>query len=77
LSESVAGKIILFIILIPIYALLIWTLIDPRESLLFGKRWMYNEEPELSDEYLRFTKFVTVFIIVILTIFSIIVFFKL
>jgi hypothetical protein len=67
----------LFIILIPIYALLIWTLIDPRESLLFGKRWMYNEEPELSDDYLRFTKFVTVFIIVILTIFSIIVFFKL
>jgi len=76
LSETIAGKIIMFILLIPTYAILIWSLIDTRESLLWGKRWMYNEEPEISDKYIRFTKIITVVILVTLTIFSYILFFK-
>ncbi len=75
MSEVVAGKIIMFILAIPIYAILIWTIIDTRESLLLGKRWMYNEEPELSDEYIRYTKIVTVVFMIIITMFLIVFFF--
>lgn len=55
------GEIILSVVfMIPVYGLLIWSYLDPEESLLFGKRWMYNEEPELSDEAIRYTKFASI-----------------
>ena len=42
-----AEAIFVFILFVP---LCIWTLISPKESILFGKRWQYAEEPELSEE---------------------------
>jgi hypothetical protein len=48
------------IILIPLYGLLIWTYYCPEESLLFGKRWMYKEEPEISRTAIRYTKFASI-----------------
>lgn len=47
------------VIMIPLYGLLIWTYYNPEESMLFGKRWMYKEEPELSSSAIRYTKFAT------------------
>jgi hypothetical protein len=47
------------IILIPIYGVLTWTYFYPEESILFGKRWMYKEEPEISITAIRYTKFAT------------------
>lgn len=47
----------LFIFMIPIYAMLIWTYFNPEESMLLGQRWMYKEEPEFSDDAIRYTKF--------------------
>ncbi len=32
------GKIICFILLIPVYAILLWSFFDTRESLLWGRR---------------------------------------
>ena len=71
------GDIILgFIIIIPLYGVLIWSYFYPKESLLWGKRWMYQEEPEISDGAIRYIKFASlisvigmslVFIILILT----------
>jgi hypothetical protein len=46
--------------MIPIYGLLIWTYYDPEESMLFGKRWMYKEEPEMSSAAIRYTKFAAI-----------------
>ncbi|WP_442600061.1 hypothetical protein [Neobacillus sp. D3-1R] len=45
------------IILIPLYGVLIWTYRCPEESILFGNRWMYKEEPEISKTAIRYTKF--------------------
>lgn len=65
---KLADIILLFIIMLPIYAVLIWTYFDPEESLLWGKRWMYEEEPELSEEAIRFAKIASIVGIVALTI---------
>jgi hypothetical protein len=46
--------------MLPIYGLLIWTYYDPEESMLFGKRWMYKEEPEMSSAAIRYTKFAAI-----------------
>jgi hypothetical protein len=45
------------VIMIPLYGLLIWTYYYPEESMLVGKRWMYKEEPEISNKAIRYTKF--------------------
>lgn len=42
-----AEAIFVFILFVPIC---IWTLLCPKESILFGRRWQYAEEPELSKE---------------------------
>ncbi|WP_088073045.1 hypothetical protein [Gottfriedia luciferensis] len=76
MSELIAAKIMTFFLLIPLYAILLWTYFYPRESFLLGKRWMYNEDPELSDEYIRYTKIVTLIAIVFITIFALVFFFK-
>ncbi|WP_010676629.1 hypothetical protein [Bacillus timonensis] len=52
-----ADAILYFIFMIPVYAVLIWTYFNPEESMLFGERWMYKEEPEFSDDAIRYTKF--------------------
>ncbi|MFS0673533.1 hypothetical protein [Ornithinibacillus sp. 179-J 7C1 HS] len=55
--ENLSSIIIFIIMLIPLYATLIWTYIEPEESLLFGKRWMYKEDPVPSTKAIRYTKF--------------------
>ena len=53
MAEVILG----LILMIPLYALLIWTYFYPEDSMLFGQRWMYKEEPEFSDDAIRYTKF--------------------
>lgn len=49
-----ATDIILAIIfVIPLYAFFIWTFNCPEDSFLFGKRWQYQEEPEVSPNVVR------------------------
>lgn len=48
------------ILMIPIYGLLIWTYHYPEESILFGIRWMYKEEPEISSKAIRYTRFIAI-----------------
>ena len=64
-----AQIIIFFIISIPLYAALIWSFLEPRESLLFGKRWMYKEEPDISEGALIYTKIASIAGMVLLTLF--------
>ncbi|WP_084268742.1 hypothetical protein [Oceanobacillus damuensis] len=53
---------------IVIYVVLILSYFYPRESILFGKRWMYEEDPEPSEEAIRFARLGAVAGIVIVTI---------
>lgn len=48
-----ADFLLMFILVIPIYGVLIWSYFDPEESLLWGKRWIYKEEPEISEGAIR------------------------
>lgn len=63
-----ASAIVIIILLLPVYGVLIWTYFYPEESMLFGKRWMYNEEPELSEDAIRYTKFISIVAIFLVTI---------
>lgn len=56
------------ILMIPVYALLIWTYIEPEESIMFGRRWRYEVEPEVSPSAVRYAKFSAVIMMVFLPI---------
>lgn len=60
-----------FILAIPVYGVLIWSYFCPQESLLFGKRWMYKEEPEISGSAIRYIKIASFTSIIGLTLFFI------
>jgi len=68
--------IVVIILAMPLYGVLIWSYFYPQESLLWGKRWMYKEEPEIADGAIRYIKVASfisiigltlVFIILVLT----------
>ncbi len=55
------GEIIIAVIfMIPLYAFFIWTYNFPEDSFLFGKRWKYQEEPEVSPNVVRYMKFASI-----------------
>ncbi|MFC4098897.1 hypothetical protein [Paenibacillus xanthanilyticus] len=63
-----AQLIFIFMLMIPLFAVLVWTYLDPESSLKWGRRWMYEEEPEYSEGYLRYMKFASLAAIVFLAI---------
>ncbi len=58
---------IFIVFLIPVYGLLIWSYIEPEESYLWGRRWMYEEEPELSEEAIWLQKKVSIIALIVIT----------
>lgn len=55
------GEIFIAVIfMIPLYAFFIWTYFCPEDSFLLGKRWMYQEEPEVSPNVVRYMKFASI-----------------
>ena len=55
------GEIFIVVIfMIPFYALFIWTYNCPEDSFLFGRRWKYEEEPEVSSEVICYMKFTSI-----------------
>ncbi|GGA72561.1 hypothetical protein [Ornithinibacillus halotolerans] len=59
-----AGLIVTIIILIPVYIILIWSYVEPEESMLFGERWMYQEDPEFSTRSIQFRKFTSLMLMI-------------
>ncbi|PKR77574.1 hypothetical protein CEY16_06445 [Halalkalibacillus sediminis] len=47
---------IIIVLVVPLIALLIWMIKEPEEGYLFGKRWMFRSEPELSEDGVFFTR---------------------
>lgn len=61
-----AAEIFLTVIfMIPLYVFLIWAYSSPEDFLLFGERWKYQEEPELSPNFVRYIKSATVFTMIL------------
>jgi len=62
----------LFLVIIIIYGILIWTYFNPEESLLWGKRGMYKEESQLTESAIRNTKVKALISIIVITLIVII-----
>jgi hypothetical protein len=52
---------IVFVLFIPIFGMLFWSYHYPEDSLLWGKRWMFKEEPELTDIILLYTSHLVIY----------------
>ena len=59
--------------LIP-YVITIWTYFKPKESLLWGKRGIYKEEPEITESAINNTKVKALITIIVYPIIMIIIF---
>ena len=64
---------ICIVLSIPVYGYCIWSLYDPEESFLFFERWRYKETPEVSDLQIKLIQIGSVFAMVIVTIYIIVV----
>ncbi|SFG06014.1 hypothetical protein SAMN05660649_00518 [Desulfotomaculum arcticum] len=73
---SGAELFIFFTFLIPIYGLLIFGYINPEESFLLGRRWMYKEKPELSEEAIYFYKKASLIGIVVITFIALLIIYR-
>lgn len=56
----ISEMIMAAIFMIPLYAFFIWTYSCPEDSFLFGRRWMFEEEPEVSPYVIRYLKFASI-----------------
>lgn len=56
-----------FMLFSPVYGVLIWSYFCPKESLMWGKRGMFKEEPEISDGAIRYTKVASLISLIIIT----------
>ena|SRR5690554_728612 len=54
--------------MIILYGVFIWSYFFPEESMLFGRRWTYDEEPTYSETAIRLSKFTSLNGILFLTI---------
>lgn len=61
-----AELIFFFIICIPVFLILIWQIYNPEDAMLWGKRWMYKEQPEVSDEAIKYTKIMSIIALIVL-----------
>lgn len=72
--KLVAEIFIIVVLMIPVYGILIWTYLYPRESLLWGRKSMYKEEPEFTEGAIRYAKLGSVIFMVVITIMLILYF---
>lgn len=67
-------KFIIILLCLPIIALCIFTIRNPKEALLFGERWRYNnddlEPSEMAIDFARGGSIITLILIGILIIFA-------
>ena len=59
---------ILLIFSIPVYGFGIYAYKEPEDSYMIGKRWMYDNEPELSKEAIKLHKNISLITIIVWTI---------
>ena len=55
----------LILLLLILYGIIIWTYFNPKESLLWGRRWIYKEEPEITESAINNIKAKALFTIIV------------
>ena len=56
--------IALCLFFVPMIVILIWQYKNPKEAILLGRRWLYKNEPEVSEAAVRYVKYASIFGIV-------------
>ena len=56
--------IALCLVFLPIIVLLIWQYKNRKEAILLGRRWLYKNEPEVSEAAVQYVKYASIFGIV-------------
>lgn len=64
----------LFLLLLIVYGIIIWTYFKPKESLIWGRRGIYKEEPEITESAIRNIKVKALITIIVYPIIFIIIF---
>lgn len=67
-------KFIIILVCLPLIAICMFTVINPKEALLFGERWRYNnddlEPSEMAIDFARGGAIITLILIGIIIIFA-------
>ena len=75
--DALIQKILYSILIIPVIGVVIYSIKEPRDSFLFGRRWMYkNDELEPSEEIVKFNRNASVVALVVIIILSIYIIFS-
>ena len=53
--------IALCLFFVPMIVLLIWQYKNPKEAILLGRRWLYKNEPEVSEAAVEYVKYASIF----------------
>lgn len=64
----------LILLLLILYGIIIWTYFKPKESLLWGRRGIYKEEPEITESAINNIKAKALITIIVYPIIFIIIF---
>lgn len=59
--------IVCFIFSIPLYFILFQLYRNPKASLLWGRKWMYEKPPEISVAALKYSRYSALFGIIFIT----------
>lgn len=64
-----ATALIYVILFIPIIGVLLYTVLNPRDAALWGKRWQFkNEDLEPSDEVIKYNRVTSIIVLIIVVI---------
>lgn len=61
-----AEKFIFVTLSLPVIGWLIYSVKYPEDAYMMGERWKYDNEPELSEEYIKYCRFSSISILVII-----------
>lgn len=67
LNSSGADIFLFVFFIVVLYGALVWSYMFPEDSMLLGKRWMYKEQPEITEDAINFYKNKIIFIIIVVT----------
>ena len=70
IGEKMSPDIILtFILLIPLFTVLLWSYFNQKDSILWGKKWLYKEERKIPKGTIRYMKVTSLISVIVLTLF--------
>ncbi|WP_034430338.1 hypothetical protein [Caldisalinibacter kiritimatiensis] len=61
MNSSKALQYFFFIlILIPVFFVFLYVYMYPTDTFMFGRRWMFDEEPEMSEGFIKYYKIISI-----------------